>query len=128
MKLFKKKSSHHKAIQAENILSEGNIKKTVYQMDFKEYEGRTVTIYVNAGGLVGNGFTGVMLGQTGTSIRLLITPSTPPSCSLGSTCNGNTDNILLCLSCPFNKNATLGAIAEIPFISIVAFVHNNSRF
>lgn len=125
MKLFKKKSSHHKAKHIEKLQIVGDLKNSIREINFEEYIGCTVTLFVNAGGLAGKGFTGVLLGQTATYIRLLILPSVPPSCSLGKECKGNDNNILLCLSCPFNENKTLGAMAEILITSIVAFVHND---
>lgn len=127
MKSSKKKSLRHKVKHTENVTIESISQKSLCQMNFRKYIGQVVTVYVNAGGLVGGGFTGFLLEQTDTYIRLIIIPSLPPSCSLGNGCNGNIDNILLCLSCPHNNNATLGAIAEISIDSIMAFVHSNSK-
>lgn len=134
MKLFRKKSLHKKSKLVDKTPVDSNInnnilvsiaKKNIREMNFEKYIGHTVTIYVNAGGLVGNGFTGVLMGQSGMTIKLLVIPATPPSCSIGNACNSNINKSLLCLSCPYNENATVGSIAEIPFSSIAAFVHNN---
>lgn len=131
MKLFKNKSSHHKKNShhrkkySDEIEIKDNLGKNMRQIDFKEFLGQTVTVYVNAGGMAGNGFTGVLLQQTATYIRLLVLPSIPPSCSLGSKCRSNdNNNILHCMFCPFNRNATLGSTADILISNIVAFVHN----
>ena len=127
MKFYKKKSSHHKSKHTEKATIESITRKSICQMNCEEYIGQVVTVYVNAGGKVGNGFTGFLLEQTNTYIRLMIIPSLQPSCSLKNGCNGNIDNNILCLSCPFNKNAALGAIAEISIDSISAFVHSNLK-
>ncbi|MHB8064519.1 MAG: hypothetical protein ACYDG2_18115 [Ruminiclostridium sp.] len=125
MKLFKKKSLHHKAKHKKKHPIESDLKKSIQKINFEEYIGCTVMIYVDAGGIAGNSFSGVLLGQTATYITLLVLPSKPPSCSLGKTCKGHTNNVLLCVFCPFNDNSTIGKIAEISITSIVAFVHNN---
>jgi hypothetical protein len=125
MKLFKKKSSHHKTKHIKKLTTESDLQKNIPKINFERYIGCTVTLYVDAGGIAGNGFSGVLLGQTGTYIRLLVLPSKPPACSLGNACKSDTNNILLCMFCPFNTNVTLGTIAEISITSIVAFVHNS---
>jgi len=134
MRLFKKKSLHHKAKHIEKKLIEQkqkeqkrvdiNVKNIIRKMNFEEYIGRTVTLYIDAGGEAGNGISGVLLEQTTSYIRLLVLPKESPSCTRGNECTGNNNNILLCLFCPFNENATIGTIAEIAVTSIVAFVHN----
>ncbi len=96
-----------------------------FELNFKQYIGQTVTVFVNAGGEVGKGFTGVLLGSTNTYIKLLILPSMPPACSLGNACTCNSDNILFCALCPFNKKASAGSTAIIPIDAISAFIHNN---
>ncbi|HEY5585930.1 MAG TPA: hypothetical protein VIK78_15750 [Ruminiclostridium sp.] len=127
MKSSPKKSVHKEAKHTEKIPMENNSKKSIHKINFEQYIGQTVTVYVNAGGLVGNGFTGVLMGRSDTFIKLLVIPQGPPACSLGNACNSsNTGNVLFCLFCPFNKNVTLGTIAEISIMSIVAFVHNIS--
>ncbi len=131
MRLFKNKSLHHKKKSlhskkhSEKIEIKDNLQNKVQQINFEEFVGHTVTVYVNAGGMAGNGFTGVLLQQTATYIRLLVLPSIPPSCSLGSKCRSNdNNNILHCMFCPFNRNSTLGSTADILISNIVAFVHN----
>lgn len=124
MKSLKKKSIHHKK-KYEKIELDIHIQGKLDNTNFDEFIGRTVTVYVNSGGLAGNGFTGVLIGKEDTYIRLLIMPATPPACSLNSECFAKSSNTLLCISCPFNDNVTVGAIAEILISSIVAFVHNN---
>lgn len=126
----KKKSSHHKKKcdtkhyekMDMDIYMQGNLKN----LAFEEFIGNTVTIFVNCGGLAGSGFTGVIMGQAPTYIRLLILPATPPSCSLTKDCLARSNNTILCSTCPYNNNASVGAVAEILISSIVAFVHNNT--
>lgn len=124
---MKKKFLHRKAKQNKHTQIDNLEKNRMCGIDFMEYIGQTVTVFVNAGGLVGNGFTGVLLGHTKSSIRLLVLPGVSPSCSLGKANNCNSDNILFCLLCPFNNNAKMGVVAEISIMSIVAFVHNNTN-
>lgn len=125
----KKKSSHHKKKcnpnHYEKVDLDKYIQENIKNLEFKEFIGHTVTIYVNCGGLAGNGFTGVIISQETTYIRLLILPATPPSCSLKSECLAKSNNTILCASCPFNNNVTVGSVAEILTSNIVAFVHNN---
>lgn len=102
-----------------------NKRDAKFELNFREYIGQTVTVFVNAGGEVGKGFTGVLLDSTNTYIKLLMLPSMPPACSLGSACTCNPDNILFCGLCPFNKKASTGSSAIIPISAIAAFVHNN---
>lgn len=124
----KKKSSHHKKRYDSkhyekidiDIFMQGNLKN----LDFEDFIGNTVTIFVNCGGMAGNGFTGVIIGKEPTYIRLLILPGTPPSCSRTNDCLARNNNTILCSSCPYNNNASVGAVAEILISSIVAFVHN----
>ncbi len=98
--------------------------KKLCNIKFTEYLGQTVTVYVNAGGMVGNGFTGVLIGYENTYIRILVSPSAAPACSMGNSCNGRTANPLFCVFCPYAQNNPLGTMVEIPVNAIVAFVHN----
>jgi hypothetical protein len=93
-----------------------------FKLNFQDYIGQTVTIYVNSGGMAGKGFTGVLMQKTETYARLLIIPAVPPACALGSSCSGRRVNPLFCTLCPYNR--ITGAIAEIPIAAITAFVHN----
>jgi hypothetical protein len=93
-------------------------------LKFEEYIGHTVTLYINAGGMAGNGFTGVLMGYTSTIVKLLILPQATPLCSIGDKCKNTANNVVLCMSCPFNSNAALSRMAEITISSITAFVHN----
>lgn len=93
-------------------------------MDFGKFTGQTVTVFVNAGGEVGKGFTGVLMGSSDTYIRLLMIPSMPPDCSLGNSCKTSNDNALFCALCPYNRKAAVGSMAIIPISNITAFVHN----
>ncbi len=123
MSLFKKKSRHNARYTKETaVVNETD--KPIFNMDFQQYIGQTVTVFLNAGGEVGKGFTGVLMGHTATYIKLLIVPAIPPACSLGNACRTNNGNILFCALCPFNKNASVGSVAVIPVTSIAAFVHN----
>lgn len=92
-------------------------------INYSEYEGQTVTVFVNSGGGAGNGFTGVLLLQTDLYLKLLILPSAPPQCSLGNACCAKDVNLLFCTLCPYNQ--TIGAMAEIPLEAVTAFVHNS---
>ena len=52
------------------------------------YIGQTVTIFTTSGGLSGNGFTGVLAGICGCTIKLITDIGAPPSCPIGSACCG----------------------------------------
>ncbi len=128
MGLFKKKSLHKKTKHNEKVrdsMIPRENKKCIQEINFKAFVGQTVTLYVNAGGDAGRGFTGVLLGQSSGVVRLLVLPKAAPLCTLGNACKGINDNIMFCLFCPYNKKVSLGSIAEISISSIVAFVHNN---
>ncbi len=125
MRAYKKKALHNKDKSNMDTPVVKDKKDIKFELNFKEYIGQTVTVFVNAGGEVGKGFTGVLLGSTNTYIKLLMLPSMPPACSLGNACTCNTDNILFCALCPFNKKASAGSTAIIPITAISAFIHNN---
>lgn len=110
-----------------SIALENSIKElAVCEIKFLDYIGQTVTVYVNGGGAVGNGFTGVLMENNRTYIKLLVKPASPPVCALGDKCNARFENPYFCVSCPYaeNQGYNPGAIAEIPLNAIVAFVHN----
>jgi len=50
--------------------------------------GHTVTIFTTSGGLSGNGFTGVLAGICGCTIKLITDIGAPPACPIGSACCG----------------------------------------
>ena len=50
--------------------------------------GQTVTIFTTSGGLSGNGFTGVLAGICGCTIKLITDIGAPPACPIGSACCG----------------------------------------
>jgi len=52
------------------------------------YIGQTVTIFTTSGGLSGNGFTGVLAGICGCTVKLITDIGAPPSCPIGSSCCG----------------------------------------
>ncbi|MCL2404392.1 MAG: hypothetical protein FWC92_02465 [Defluviitaleaceae bacterium] len=52
------------------------------------YIGHTVTIFTTSGGLSGNGFTGVLAGICGCTVKLITDIGAPPSCPIGSACCG----------------------------------------
>ena len=52
------------------------------------YVGQTVTIFTTSGGLSGNGFTGVLAGICGCTIKLITDIGAPPACPIGSACCG----------------------------------------
>lgn len=91
---------------------------------FSEYIGHTVTVYVNSGGVAGNGFTGVLIAYSDAFVKLLVKPSAAPACSMGNSCNGNEKNQMFCFFCPYADSSSLGTMVEIPVTAIVAFVHN----
>ncbi|EPR12918.1 hypothetical protein [Ruminiclostridium papyrosolvens] len=123
MSLIRRKKSKGKSENVQIIVPEKSpcIKKQ--HINYGEYEGQTVTVFVNSGGAAGNGFTGVLLLQTDSYLKLLILPSAPPQCSLGNACCGKDVNLLFCTLCPYNR--TLGSVAEIPLEAVTAFVHNS---
>ncbi len=125
MRAYRKKALYNKDKSNTDTPVVKDKKEIKFELDFKEYIGQTVTVFVNAGGEVGKGFTGVLMGGTNTYIKLLMLPSMPPACSLGNACTCNTDNILFCALCPFNKKASTGSTAIIPIAAISAFIHNN---
>ncbi len=124
MRKAKKKSVHQSTKstkEAEPFLESG---KAGLNMDFGKFTGQTVTVFVNAGGEVGKGFTGVLMGSSDRYIKLLMLPAMPPDCSLGNSCEANKDNAFFCALCPYNRKAALGSMAIIPISNIAAFVHN----
>ncbi len=122
MRRFRNKSEYG-TNHAKDTPAVKEINKAVFDMNFRQFTGQTVTVFVNAGGEVGKGFTGVLLDSTHTYIKLLMLPAMPPACSLGNACSSH-DDILFCGLCPFNKKASVGSVAVIPISNIAAFVHN----
>lgn len=126
MRIFRKKSKHNKSnnFNMNAYPIENAAKKEICRIKFEEYIGHTVTVFVNAGGYSGKGFTGVLLSAADTYLRLLIIPGKPPDCSLGNACNSRDTGQMFCALCPFNRNAVTGSMAVIPISGIAAFVHN----
>jgi hypothetical protein len=126
-----RKQSENVTNHAKDAPAVKEVNKAEFDMDFRQFTGQTVTVFVNAGGEVGKGFTGVLTGSTPTYIKLLMLPAMPPACPLGNACSSY-GNILFCGLCPFNKKASVGSVAIIPVSNITAFVHNtlssNSSF
>jgi len=54
-----------------------------------KYIGKTVTVFVNAGGPSGCGFTGVLSDVDNTSLKLIIRIGPPPSCPQKNLCYPN---------------------------------------
>ncbi len=123
MSLTRRKKGKAKSQNVQLIVPEKSTCIKKQQINYREYKGQTVTVFVNSGGAAGNGFTGVLLLQTDSYLKLLILPSAPPECSLGNACSGKRVNFLFCTLCPYNK--TIGTIAEIPVEAVTAFVHNS---
>jgi hypothetical protein len=121
--MAKRKSSHKKHRHAKELTGQ-KFEACTSGLDFNEYIGSTITLFINAGGLAGNGFTGVLMSCTDEVVKLLILPEKPPLCSISDKCKAAANNTVLCMSCPFNSNATLSTMAEIKISSITAFVHN----
>ncbi len=113
-----------KSAPRESAVPENRAGMDITDMNFEGYVGQTVTVYVNAGGAAGKGFTGVLMSRTDTYIRLLVMPALPPACSLGNPCGRGADNILFCALCQYNANSSMGAMAVIPMRNVVAFVHS----
>ncbi len=129
MRLFRKKSQHSNSTHSnssddKNTYVIKEMQREVLEMEFNRFIGQTVTVFVNAGGDAGKGFTGVLMEKTTSCIKLLILPSMPPACSLGNSCSSYQESPLFCALCPFNKKASVGSIAVIPINNIIAFVHN----
>jgi hypothetical protein len=127
MKSRKKSSKHKKRYESneyEKVEVDVYKQEDLRNIDFEDFIGNTVTIFLNCGGAAGNGFTGMIIGKEPTYIRLLMLPNTQPSCSRENECLARNNNTILCSSCPYNNNASVGTVAEILISSIVAFVHN----
>ena len=56
--------------------------------DMQRYIGKTVTIFTTSGGISGSGFTGVLAGICGCTVKLITDIGAPPSCPIGSACCG----------------------------------------
>jgi len=91
------------------------------------YCGQTVTIFTTSGGISGAGFTGVLVGVSCDTIKLIVTLGPAPDCACGSACG------CPCTCGPFRMSVNgcggcnsnfVGAIAEIPVDKVVSFVHN----
>ncbi len=93
-------------------------------MNFKAFTGKTVTVYVNGGGISGSGFTGVLLAANEVVVRLLTQPASAPACALGGACDTYIKAPALCAVCPNAQQFNPGTVVEIPIWNIVAFVHN----
>ncbi|HEX2924946.1 MAG TPA: hypothetical protein VHP38_01580 [Ruminiclostridium sp.] len=122
MSLIHKRQQRSEPDNKETVISQKTSEKSPAHINFRDYAGQTVTVFVNSGGMAGNGFTGILIQNSDTCIKLLIIPSVPPACSLGNACSGKKINPLFCCLCPYNR--TVGSIAEIPIASVTAFVHN----
>lgn len=123
MSLIPRKKRKGKSDNVQIIVPEKSTYIKKQHINYSEYEGQTVTVFVNSGGAAGNGFTGILLLQTDSYLKLLMLPSEPPQCSLGNSCCGKDVNLLFCTLCPYNL--TLGSVAEIPLEAVTAFVHNS---
>ncbi len=92
--------------------------------EISRYSGQTVTIYTVSGGASGCGFTGILILCNSCFVRLITCIGPAPCCSLGSAC--------VTPQCPtFNNGCrrggivnSVGAIVDIPFEKVAAFVHS----
>lgn len=109
---------------SDNIIEVRTPIKECNLITFDKYIGQTVTVYINAGGAAGNGFTGILISCGNKLIKLLVYPSSKPSCALGDSCQQNITNPFFCSFCPYAENKYLGTMVEIPVEGIIAFVHN----
>jgi len=112
----------------------------------ERYIGQTVTIFTTSGGLSGNGFTGVLAGICGCTIKLITDIGAPPACPIGSACcggyfedgfeEGGFDGGWCGMfgGCRERKRGRrggcrgrynwLGSVTEIPLDKIASFTHN----
>jgi hypothetical protein len=90
----------------------------------RRFSGRTITVFVAAGGESGMGFTGVALGANKQILRLVTRIGTPPECALGNDCTWDQHRRLPNYRSQQNKDQQLGSITDIPIDKIVAIVHN----
>ena len=121
------KANTHKADthnSTSNVINNISNNKSLGYNNFKAYIGKTVTVYVNGGGISGSGFTGVLLGSDEVVVRLLTQPASAPACALGGACDTYIKAPILCAVCPNAQQFNLGIVVEIPIWNIVAFVHN----
>ena len=117
------------------------------------YVGQTVTIFTTSGGLSGNGFTGVLAGICGCTIKLITDIGAPPACPIGSACcggffEGGFEDVGFegvgmppgicgmmgrCREgrrgrrrgrCGWGGSSWLGSVTEIPIDKIASFTHN----
>ena len=109
---------------SDNIIEVRTPIKECNLITFDKYIGQTVTVYINAGGAAGNGFTGILISCGNKLIKLLVYPSSKPSCALGASCPQNTPHPFFCSFCPYAENKYLGTLLAIPAAGIIAFVHN----
>lgn len=91
----------------------------------KKYVGETVIIFTTSGGVSGCGFTGVLLSVNCEFVRLDSRQGVAPSCPLGSSCCGDSNNDNNdCNNYNRRERYSIGCVCDIPIDSIVAFCHN----
>ena len=116
----------------DSVTSKQNVQQdNIFIFHMARYIGKTVTIFVAAGGSAGSGFTGVLLDTNPIYIKLLTRIGPPPACSLNNTYMGKLhfNYTKLFSSCNYNRFLwpfnTLGSITYIPSDKVVSFVHNS---
>jgi len=109
-----------------------------------KYIGKTVTVFVNAGGPSGCGLTGILSDVDNTSLKLIVSIGPPPSCPLNNQCHQNFARLLHGCSNYYHDPCfdvrhfygfywpqtykpyfQIGSVAYILLSSITAFVHNS---
>jgi hypothetical protein len=103
----------------------------IFAEHIAKYKGQTVTVFVEAGGVSGMGFTGVLIKAVNTYIELLALIGPAPACSTGSSCTYPLSISHYRNSCSYSSiNDSLpairavGSIVCIPVNRIASFVHN----
>jgi len=89
----------------------------------QRHVGHTVTIYTEAGGCAGEGFTGVLISVERGCVRLMHAVGMPPSCAIGSACTCR--GACRCERKERWHGNPMGSIVVIPVCHIVSFVHHS---
>ncbi|HHV99437.1 MAG TPA: hypothetical protein GXX36_07665 [Clostridiaceae bacterium] len=105
-----------------------------FSSHISKYIGKTVTVFVNAGGPSGCGFTGILSDVDNTALKLIVSIGPPPSCSLKNLCYPNYYHNPYFIVKHYNgfympqackPILQIGSVAHILLSSITAFVHNS---
>lgn len=133
---YKKRSAIKTVIHNEKSVSQTGVEQENLHNDIKitaeavnntdeflvhisRYIGQTVSIFVKGGGMLGSGFTGILLSVCEDCIVLITRIGLAPACSLGNSCSLSLSNIYQTKS-PYY----FSSITAIPVNKIACFVHN----